>query len=84
MAYLLDVHRTKIHRQYIKRRLGATLHHTGQSAGEGIGTMSLHGVYHHRPSAAAAEWLHQRGRQAVDEAVVDAGNIDQQSNAIGD
>ena len=47
MPSLAYAYRAEIYGEYIKSRVGGTLEDAGKAAGEGVGSVGCHGIYHH-------------------------------------
>ncbi|EEF22204.1 conserved hypothetical protein, partial [Ricinus communis] len=82
VARLADADRAEIQRDDVEGGIGRALEHAGQAADKGIDAIGLHGVDHHGLGGAAAQWLHQCGRQGADEIGVDAEVAEQPAEAL--
>ncbi len=72
MAGALDADGAKVHRQHVKRRLGAALHRGGDQGGKAVHALGLHGFNQHGTCRAARKRLDQRRWQCIDKARVHA------------
>src|SRR5471030_321877 len=84
VARLADADRAEVQRDDVEGGVGRALEHGGEVADEGVDAVGFHGVDHHGLGGAAAERLHQRGRQRGDEVGVQAQLRDHPVEAADD
>ena len=73
VARVADADGTEVNGEDIEGGVGGTLENTAETAHEGIGTVSLHGVDHHAAGPAAAEGFHEGCREGTDPVVGQTG-----------
>ena len=65
MAGVADAHGTEVDSQDVEGGVSGSLEETGETTGERVGAIGLHGIDHHATGTAAAEGFHEGRGQGI-------------------